>query len=58
MIGIESVEPELKKALFLANDGRSTGLQPTSDCVEGRSVGQHQDEPGAHRGENAIEQCC
>jgi len=47
MIGIESVEPEPKEALFPANDGRSTGLQPTLDGAEGRLFGQHQDEPGA-----------
>jgi hypothetical protein len=35
MIGIESIEPELKETLFPADDGGSTGLQPLFDGVAG-----------------------
>src|SRR5215471_263180 len=61
MIGVQPIEPEFEKALLPANDGGSTGLQPTLDGGEGGSFGQHQDELGAKgslQARNAIAQYC
>jgi len=44
MIGVEPVEPGFEEALLPADDGGSTGLQPTLNGVEGGLFGQHQDE--------------
>lgn len=47
MISIESIESRFREALFPADDGRRTDLQPAFDGVERSSLGQHQDELGA-----------
>lgn len=46
MISIESIESRFQEALFPADDGRRTDLQPAFDGVEASSF-QHQDELGA-----------
>jgi len=43
MIGVDSIEPALKEALFPENDRGSSCLQPLFDGVERRAFGQHQD---------------
>jgi hypothetical protein len=47
MTPVQAVNPRGKEALLPAVDGRRRGPQPLLDSAERRSLGQHQDEPGA-----------
>src|SRR5713101_8337317 len=46
MVGVESIQSGLQEALLPANDGRSTGVQPVFDGVEGGMFSQHEDQLG------------